>query len=77
MTTIDDMVKDTGTLGQVFVDHLNAYCLYEMPMAKEYAEFELNLIKKMYPKHYDVAKHLYDGCINSNNFYTDRFNKRN
>jgi len=64
--TIDDMVKDTGTLSKIFVDHLNSYLLYEMPMAKEYAEFELSLIKKMYPTHYDTAKHLYDGCIGDN-----------
>jgi len=74
--TIDDMVKDTGTLGKTFVDHLNSYLLYETPMAKEYAIFELNLIKKLYPIHYGSAKHLYDGCINSNNFYTSRFNKK-
>ena len=64
--TIEDMVKDTGTLGKVFVGHLNSYLLYEMPMAKDYAEYELKMIGKLYPTHYDVAKHLYDGCINQN-----------
>ncbi len=63
--SIEDMVKDCGTLGEVFVGHLNSYCLYQMPMSKDYAEYELMMIGRLYPQHFDVAKHLYDGVISA------------
>ena len=59
--TIEDLIKDTGDLGEMFIGHLNSYCLYEMPMSKAYAEFELTMIGKLYPSQYTIAKHLYDG----------------
>ncbi len=63
--SIEDMVKDCGTLGKTFVDHLNSYCLYQMPMAKDYAEYELMMIRKLYPQHFETAEHLYKGVISA------------